>query len=78
MKQIEKIRNYNLDLIDKTFSDRIDFLIEQERYDDAEAIVQEVILEEGDDPNFFDTIFLEDLTLYDDEDLSQLGFYVTD
>lgn len=78
MKQIEKIRNYNLDLIDETFSDRIDFLIEQERYADAEAIVQEVILDEGDDPNFFDTIFLEDLTLYDDEDLSQLGFYVTD
>jgi len=78
MNYTEHIRDYNLDLLDITFSDRIDKLIEEKRFADADAIVEEVIITKGEDPSFYDTIFMADLTSYNDEDLSQLRFHVTD
>jgi len=78
MNYTEHIRDYNLDLLDITFSDRIDKLIEEKRFADADAIVEEVIITKGEDPSFYDTIFMVDLTSYNDEDLSQLRFHVTD
>jgi hypothetical protein len=48
MKMIDKIREQCIDMLEEQYATRMEILVNEELYDDAQAIVQEMVVPEYD------------------------------
>ena len=72
MQQIDKIRAKCLQKMDNHYATRIEYLVDNQLLDDAEALVFEMTV---DDEEFFhDHLFLDDLTEWTDTELENITF----
>ena len=72
MQQIDKIRAKCLQKMDTHYATRIEYLVDNQLLDDAEALVFEMTV---DDEEFLhDDLFLDDLTEWTDTELENITF----
>jgi hypothetical protein len=76
MKMIDKIREQCIDMLEEQYATRMEILVNEELYDDAQAIVQEMVVPEYDINESWS--FVDDLTHLDDSDLGDLEWQVTE
>jgi len=70
MKMIDKIREQCIDMLEEQYATRMEILVNEELYDDAQAIVQEMVVKEYGDNEAWS--FVDDLTDYDADELGML------
>ena len=72
MQQIDEIRAKCLQKMDNHYATRIEYLVDNQLLDDAEALVFEMTV---DDEEFLhDDLFLDDLTEWTDTELENITF----
>ena len=76
MKMIDKIREQCIDMLEEQYATRMEILVNEELYDDAQAIVQEMVVPEYDINESWS--FVDDLTHLNDSDLGDLEWQVTE
>ena len=74
MTQIERIRAKCLQTLDNHYATRMEYLVDNRRLEDAEALVSEMTV--CDEEFLYDDLFLDDLTEWTDKELR--GIYFTD
>tara|TARA_B100000900_G_C20390049_1_gene638193 strand:- start:276 stop:530 length:255 start_codon:yes stop_codon:yes gene_type:complete len=72
MAQIDKIRAQCLSVMEEQFATQMSKLVDKVRLEDAEALVQEMMIEADD---FDDAdLFLDDITDWTDSDIANITF----
>jgi len=72
MQQIDKIRARCLQKMDNHYSTRIEYLVDNQRLDDAESLVFEMTVD--DEEFLYDDLFLDDLTEWTEAELENIVF----
>ena len=66
---IDKIRDTCLDNLENTYASRLEVLVDEDRYDDARAIVSEMVV---DDAEELEWTFIDDMSQFTDADIPHL------
>lgn len=76
MKMIDKIREQCIDRLEEQYMSRMEILVNEELYDDAHAIVQEMVVPEYDSDEPWS--FMDDLSHLTDDDISNLEWELSE
>ena len=67
---IEQIRDNCLENLENTYASRLEVLVSEDRYDDAQSIVSEMVVDDESEDS--EWTFVDDMSQYNDDDIPNL------